>query len=160
MRDASVDPATGRPRPKTTTAGRRLRVVKGRPSETPLLDLAAGVRIYHRLAEQRQALDGTMEELRDEILSAMERSGIDDFYTEGLHVERQERHYPPEMDEAAAVAILRREGRLRQVQTALDPEKARRALTRLVEQGRIKPEELPFREPRTVAALVVRDAEP
>ena len=142
------------------TQAERLRVAKGRPAETPILDLAAGVRVYLGLLIQSRQLEGVMDELRGRILDAMERLGIEQFDTDGIHASRQVRRFPPELDETRARRILARERRLGEVErTVLDPEKALQVLNELFLEGKLRREELPYAEPRTVDALIVRSAE-
>ncbi|HEY8475779.1 MAG TPA: hypothetical protein VIN09_02795 [Chloroflexota bacterium] len=138
----------------------RLRVVRGRPSETPILDLAEGVRVYLDLMDQGRRLQAVMDELRERIVRAMERIGVDDFYADGVHAVRQIRRFPPQLDEARAAELLAREGLLDQAERrVLDPERARRLIDELYAEGRLRREELPYTPAREVEALVVRRIE-
>ncbi|MGQ9677157.1 MAG: hypothetical protein ACUVX1_15960 [Chloroflexota bacterium] len=139
---------------------RRLRVIKGRPAETPILDLGEGLRIYMSLQNQIQQLTNVAEDLRGRLLRAMEQAKLDDFYADGVHAIRQIRHVAPRLDPERAQRLLEREGRLQDaLRTTLDPDKARQVLDELYIEGRIARNELPYTEPREIEALIVRAVE-
>lgn len=135
----------------------RFRVVRGRPAETAILDLADGVRLYLDLLDQSRQLEVVLGDLRGRILRAMERIGVDELTVDGVQAIRQLRHFAPELDEAAARRILERVGRLAEAERrVLDPAKAAQILDELFVQGRISRAELPYTPPRVVEALIVR----
>lgn len=134
--------------------------MKGRPAEAPVLDLAEGVRVYLSLQNQSRELNAVMEQLRVRLLEAMERTNLDEFFTDGIQTIRQMRRLPPKLNQEQAEKILRREGRLREAQhLVLDPDKARQVLDDLYSRGKIEQRELPYREPREVPVLIVRPVE-
>ena len=138
----------------------RLRVVKGRPEETPIIDLQEGVRLYYDLLAEVDLLQDIADSMRGRILRAMERTGLDEFEADGVHAIRQVRHFPPRLNEERATRILEREGRLKEATTTtLDHEKARAILDELYVQHRIDKDELPYTEAREVEALIVRATE-
>lgn len=140
-----------------TTRAKHLRVVKARIGETPILDLADGIRIYRELITQRRQLESAVEELRQRILRVMDRVDVNEFTTDGVTAIRQVRHFEPEIDVTRATRILRAAGRLEDAQEkVLDPEKARAIIDALYVQGKIRKDDLPYGEPREVEALIVR----
>ena len=137
-----------------------LRIVTGRPAETPVLDLAEATRTYALLLAQSRQLQETLDDLRERILRAMERTGVDELDVDGHRAIRQVRRFAPRLDEARAEALLRAAGRLEEAQrTVFDLAKARQVLEELCAQGEIREDDLPYGEPRAVEALIIRPIE-
>lgn len=139
---------------------RQLKVVRGRPAEMTILDLAHGVRIYLSLLNQSRELTAVMEDLRQRLLQAMQQARLAEFSANGAVAIRQVRRLPPRLDTDRAERILEREGRLQEAQrTVLDPDKATEILEELRAQGKLRREQIPYTEEREVEVLIVRPTE-
>jgi hypothetical protein len=137
----------------------RLRAVEANPQNTPILDLAEGVRLYRDLLTQQRGLQASLDDLRGRILRAMERTGVDELAVDDVLAVRQVRHFPAQLDPEETERLLAREGRLAEAQRLeLDVEAARHILDQLYVQGRLAKAELPFSEPKQVEALIVQSA--
>ncbi|MGE5618625.1 MAG: hypothetical protein ACM3US_05155 [Sphingomonadaceae bacterium] len=126
----------------------------------PVLTIDEAVELYFDLLQQSKGLEQQVRFLRDRILQSISSQRIDHLVVDGLEVERQVRHHPPQLNEDRAVQILAQHGRLEECQVeVLDQEKARAVIDELFRHGAISKDELPYIYVKPTQALVVRRVE-